>query len=397
VRFFDESQYFKQKLPIFHLMLVYQLLRIDLFLFVGKNIVHFALIMSFIMINVSTTNGQDRLNLFNSSFEKDVHQSSRTPWGWYPFPDDKTSSPDIHSRYYTYFEVKHVPSDGDRFISMVTRPDRSTEGICQFLEHPILTENKYRLKMDLSFSETFESKMLRRDTLVSFNHPCVIEVWGFNRFQEKDTLLAVTPTIDHQDWKTYNLMIDAEMQINDLCLIASFPDGTITPRPGNILLDNIQPIEGMYNHPALPTEPSILQSKSNEDLSEILRKVNPELKSNPQTSANLKIFLALPEIEKSLSNQTIQNYIFNTDREKVLRDLRIMDAINAKHLSQIIRRSFRAFIHPDQATQEDADYFSSSDALFKQASAKKSLATSKLEFLNLHRKSFIEEVIELLY
>jgi len=341
--------------------------------------------------------GQEQLNLFNSSFEKDVHQSSKTPWGWYPFPDDKTSSPDIHSRYYTYFEVKHVPSDGDRFISMVTRPDGSTEGICQFLESPILTENKYRLKMDLSYSSELKSKMLKSDTLVAFNNPCLIEIWGFNRFQEKDTLLAVTPTVDHEDWKTYNLMIDSEIQINDLCFITSYPTLDAIATPGNILIDNIQPIEAMYNHPALPTDPSLLNNRSDEGLSEVIRKIYPELISNPNTSANLKVYLSIPEIEKSLSNQSIQSYIFNTDRAKILQHLKIMDAINAKHLSNIIRRSFRAFINPQNATQEDSDYFSSSDALFKQASAERSLATSKLEYLNIHRKAFIAEIVEKLY
>ncbi len=359
----------------------------------GKNVLFLAFLIGFSPFGLA----QEQLNLFNSSFEKDVHQSSRTPWGWYPYPDDKISSPDIHSRYYTYFNVKHVPSDGDRFISMVTRPDRSTEGICQFMENPILPDNKYRLKLDLSYSDDFKSKMLKSDTLVSFNNACVIEIWGFNRFQEKDTLLAVTPTIDHSDWRTYILLINTEMQINDLCFITGYPDGTINPKAGNILIDNIQPIEAMYNHPSLPTDPAILESRSDEDLSEILRKVNPELTSNPNTSSNLKLFLAIPEVEKSLGSQTVQNYIFNTDREQVLRHLKILDAINAKHLSNIIRRSFRAYINPEQATQEDSDYFSSADALYKQASAQKSLATSKLEYLSLHRKSFIQEIVDKLY
>ena len=375
----------------------YQILTAKTFKKVSDNLLRLAIIPFFILGFISSGNAQEQLNLFNSSFEKDVHQSSRTPWGWYAFPDDKISSPDIHSRYYTYFEVKHVPSDGDRFISMVTRPDRSTEGICQFLENPILPGNKYRLVMDLSYSSEFKSKMLRTDTLVTFNHPCVIEVWGFNRFQEKDSLLAVTPVIDHEDWKTYTLLIDTEIQVNDLCFITSYPDMNSTPVAGNILMDNIQPIEALYNHPALPTESSILTSRSNEDLAEILRKVYPELNSNPNTSSRLKLFLAIPEVEKALNNQSIQNYIFNTDRSKILRHLKIMDAINAKHLSNIIRRSFRAFINPESATQEDSDYFSSADALYRQASAKRSLATSKLEYLNIHRESFIEEIIEKLY
>ncbi len=341
-------------------------------------------------------NAQSIIPIFNGSFEKDRHKASQTPFGWYPYGDPKTSSPDIHSRYYTYFDVTQLPSDGDRFLSMVTRNDWSTEGICQFIETPMLTNGKYRLMMDLSTSNDFQSR-LKNDTLAKFTNPARLEIWGYNRSQELDSLLAVTATLNHTDWKTYSLILTVPMQINDVCIVVSYPEGTVSPKPGNVLIDNIQNLEEIYAHPALPTDPNLLQEKSLEDLANIIEKLEPELISFSETSSMLKVFLSVPAVEKALKMQTVQNYIYNSERIDIIQHIKIMDAIGAKKLADIVRRAFRSYIYPEQATQEDVDFFSSVDAIYQQASTEKSLLKSKLQFLEAHKESFLEEIKTQLY
>ena len=356
--------------------------------------------LSFLIICLgfwSSICGQQSISIFNGSFEKDIHGAGKTPYGWYPYPDAKTSSPDIHSRYYTYFNVSQEPSEGDRFISLATRADGSAEGICQYLEEPILSEVKYQLTLDLSLSEKFESHTKDSEVIQSFNNPCRLEVWGFNRSRVKDTLLAISTTVDHTEWKSYKFFLQPEMQVNDLCLFVSYPPVNSKYTNGNILMDNIQPLLQMYNHPALPADPEILTNKSDEDLSEILKRVKQELLSSGATSPELKIFLSVSDVEKKLLNQTVQNYIYNTDRSVIFQHIKILEAIQANNLSAVIKRAFSAYLNPQTATQEDVDFFNSSEAIFQKANSEKSLLTSKLNYLKVFRKQFVDEVKSILY
>ena len=354
------------------------------------------LVLGFLLFLNYSISSQSIIPIFNGSFEKDTHKASQVPFGWYPYGDPKTSSPDIHSRYYTYFGVTQTPVHGDRFVSMVTRNDWSTEGICQFLEAPMLTNGKYRLKMDLAMAEAFQSK-LKNDTLAQFNAPARIEIWGFNRGQEKDNLLASTANIDHSDWKTYSILLNIPMQINDLCILASFPEGISSPTNGNLLLDNIQNLEEIYAHPALPTDPKLLQEKSLEDLATIIEKLEPDLISLSETSAQLKIFLRVSNLENALKNQSVQNYIYNEDREEIIQHIKILNAIGADHLAEIIRRAFRSYVHPQDVTQSDVDFFNSVDAIYQKASSERSLLKSKLQFLENHKTGFLKEIESQLY
>jgi len=126
---------------------------------------------------------QRTISIYNGSFEKDLPGSGSTPSGWYAFPNDQTGSPDIHGRHYTYFSVTQTPSDGDRFVGMVTRPNGTYEGICQILEVPLEKGDKHIFTADFSRSDILESNVYGQTSMVNFNNACIVELWGFSRIQ----------------------------------------------------------------------------------------------------------------------------------------------------------------------------------------------------------------------
>ena len=75
-----------------------------------------------------------------------------------------------------------------------------------------------------------------------YNGNIALKVWGGNSKCEKAQLLYETEPIENSKWLNHNIQFKPKNEIRYLIFEASFKKGTSTPYNGNLLIDNISPI-----------------------------------------------------------------------------------------------------------------------------------------------------------
>jgi hypothetical protein len=170
----------------------------------------------------------DYIYLQNPSFEGDEPQDATVPASWHPCQEGTT--PDILPGVWgVYLE----PADGETFVGLITRSDGTWESIGQRLSGPLQPKECYNFQIDLATATTY----------AGYNQPVKLRVWGGASKCSADQLLAETNYIDHADWETYKLMLIPKTTIHYLILEAYHGSPDDTQRKGNVILDNIQPIQ----------------------------------------------------------------------------------------------------------------------------------------------------------
>ncbi len=164
--------------------------------------------------------------LKNPSFE-DQPQDATTPTDWHPCNPGTT--PDILPGFWG---VETEPSEGETYVGLITRSDGSREAIGQRLSRPLKAKSCYRLVLDLAHSYTY----------AGYNKPIKLRVWGGSNFCEKRELLWETEFIENEDWKTFTLNLLPKKEVKYLILEAFYREENAT-RQGNVLIDNIRPIQ----------------------------------------------------------------------------------------------------------------------------------------------------------
>ncbi|MEZ5195068.1 MAG: gliding motility-associated C-terminal domain-containing protein [Bacteroidales bacterium] len=129
------------------------------------------------------------------------------------------------------YNVYLSPSHGITYVGLLTRGSGTWEDMYADLEIPLSKDSCYIFKIDLAFQEA-----LVASTIVD---PVFLKIYGTNVNCQKDNLLWESPTIDNQEWITYEFMIhNEEFDITSIILEVYF----VGPYPyyGYMLLDNIR-------------------------------------------------------------------------------------------------------------------------------------------------------------
>lgn len=186
------------------------------------------LLAGWFMICCSQLTGQlpEPVFLNNPSFEGEAADAT-IPVGW--FVSTPGTTPDILPGYWGVYQE---PSDGDTYVGLITRPDGSWEAMAQRLPRRLKANECYRMAIDLAHSKTYSG----------YNGPLRLRIYGGSKRTDRRYMLYESPVIKHTYWKTYLINFTLEKNI-DYIILEAFHSDQPFDYPGNILLDNISPLE----------------------------------------------------------------------------------------------------------------------------------------------------------
>lgn len=205
----------------------------------------------------SLTFAQQIIGLSNPSFEDEPRKGSgytniknakrNNIIGWYDcgiinFPNE--TAPDIHGERSEYWNIQIIPNDGSSFLGLVVRDNDTWESVSQELRVYLNSGNCYHFTIDLSMSNSYMSgSRLNNDNVpnYSYNTPSVISIWGGDTYCEKKELLYESLPIDHQDWRTYEIIFEPITSMKHFTIEAYYKNEDNSYN-GNILIDNISEI-----------------------------------------------------------------------------------------------------------------------------------------------------------
>ena len=169
------------------------------------------------------SNGQQFL-LKNASFEGTAHDAVM-PAHW--MACKAGSTPDILPGFW---DVNLDPSDGETYVGLITREDKTYESIGQKIQ---------TLKKSQCFA--FSVNLAHSNAYAGYNLPVRFRVWAGKSACKKDQLIGEVGIVGHEDWKTYDFSFVAEQDINFIIIEAYYVKGMLYDYRGNILVDKMTP------------------------------------------------------------------------------------------------------------------------------------------------------------
>jgi len=209
-------------------------------------------VLILILFLVKVDAQQEDIQLLNPSFEGDPamgsYEYSFYLSGWTdcaPYYFYGQTPPDVQPGIMDFFDVTTQPLDGNTYLGMVTRQNETWELVSQRLSRPLKKSKCYSFEINLARSQTYISQLLTySDTTkkFNFNKPIVLRIWGGRNVYEKRELLAESPVIEHDEWKSYSFEFNVNHDHDYLILEAFYKTPTLLPYNGNVLLDKASPV-----------------------------------------------------------------------------------------------------------------------------------------------------------
>ena len=196
--------------------------------------------------NHSQAQRYQKIELVNGSFEG-IPAAGANFAGWTDcarivFPNE--SPPDIQPFPGQTWSVEYEPTHGQTYMGMVARDDETWEFVSQRLASSLQQGKCYALSMDLMQASVYRSQSrVQKGKTINYNGPLKIRVWGGIGYCQKKELLAESPLIDHEDWKTYDFKLEPKSTLGSITLEAFYKTPTLIPYAGNILVDNVSHIQ----------------------------------------------------------------------------------------------------------------------------------------------------------
>ena len=200
---------------------------------------------SVMFLCVLTSYGQyiDTVFVNNGSFEDMPRNGGefRIPInGWYDcgtlkFPTE--TPPDIHPG--GFWENNVSANHGKTYLGMVVRDNDSYEGVGQRLTKVLEKGKCYEFSISLAQSAKYWSQSKLTSQKANYIRPCVLRVWGGNGFCATKELLAESPPVNHEEWKTYNFTFKPKEEYRYILVEAYYKTPVILPYNGHILVDNM--------------------------------------------------------------------------------------------------------------------------------------------------------------
>jgi hypothetical protein len=129
------------------------------------------------------------------------------------------------------WNVTTPPSDGNSYVSMVTRTDGTSEDVTTELDIPLYAGHCYKIKADLAISSTFYGGN-------SYYNPCILRIWGGLLMCELIEILAVSGPVENTNWMQYEFNISPQNGDYKFLSFEVYFTGA-NYYYGNILIDHI--------------------------------------------------------------------------------------------------------------------------------------------------------------
>ena len=197
--------------------------------------------------------GQDIIGFDNPSFE-DVPRHSKAPKGWYDCGFPGESPPDVQPgplESGTIFGVTQIPSAGNTYLGMVTRDNDTWEGVSTRFSSPLKQSTDYHFSIDLASSDTYISRSRLSGEEVNYDAYVQLRIWLGNGYCGKKQLAAVSPTIDHEQWRKYHFVITPDTDYKYLFLECFYASDALATN-GNLILDDASSLNITSTHSFRP-------------------------------------------------------------------------------------------------------------------------------------------------
>lgn len=212
-----------------------------------RKIISLFIIFCFFQLNVSK--GQDTIFLKNLSFEDMPRKGGEPPIpikGWEDcglaiFPGE--SPPDIHPVPTKAWEVSKPPIDGNTYLGLVTRFNRTHESLSQELETPLKAGRCYAISGYVSVSLTYRSPTPRStNKLENFIRPVRLLIGGSHEICSFEDILVFVGPVGNTEWKEFHVEFTPKENYHFITIAAFFDDPNEEPYNGHVLVDALSPI-----------------------------------------------------------------------------------------------------------------------------------------------------------
>ncbi len=193
----------------------------------------------------------DSIVLKNSSFENKIYAKTLfidedsidvyTPKSWFMYQPNGGNPPYVCSKDSSLWNIEHEANHKDHFMYLVTRDDQTYHSIGQRLKTKLSPNKTYAVHLYISTSKTFKSPTRKKNNSVKlFNRETCLSLGKY--FNSCYHFYAISPIIDHEDWKRYTMVFTPQVETEYFRIAAIYRRMQFIPTNGNILVDNISPI-----------------------------------------------------------------------------------------------------------------------------------------------------------
>lgn len=200
----------------------------------------------FFSLSARVLSAQIELPLINPSFEGtptqgfNAEQIFQLP-GWVDcYMNILSSPPDIHSAETRYFNVEHAPQDGNTFLGLVVRDNKTWECVMTKLKAPLYPDQSYRLDLYAGQSPKYYSRTSYPPYQKKFTRPVIIRVWGGHGDSAEEQLLGQTEPVDHIEWRLYSFSFRPPEEFDHILIEAYYIPESKKPYAGHVLIDNLK-------------------------------------------------------------------------------------------------------------------------------------------------------------
>lgn len=247
---------------------------------------------------LNAQNEKQAIVLKNPSFEEPSLAGivgGKGPQGWQDCGKPGESAPDIQPGF---FGVTKAAKHGYTYLGMVVRDNDTWEAISQRLSRPLEVNKRYEMTLDLCNSDEYISQSRLTAQAVNYSVPVKLRFYGGNDDCTRQELLYETPTIMNKDWLTFRITLQPKKaKYNYLLMEAYYQTDVIFPYNGNILIDNLSPIQIIGSKPPELTikYPQVYKLHSTQAIEPYTyRKVDDiyfeEVETDPSTKQELKSY-----------------------------------------------------------------------------------------------------------
>jgi outer membrane protein OmpA-like peptidoglycan-associated protein len=176
------------------------------------------------------------------------------PYGWQDCGKPGESAPDIQPGA---FQVTKAPNHGNTYLGMVVRDNDTWESVSQRLSVPLEVNKCYEMTLDLCNSKTYISQSRTTGQQVNYSVPVKLRFYGGNGSCARQELLYETPLVTNERWLMYYVRLKPKnASYNYLVIEAYYQTPVVFPYNGNVLVDNLSPIQ------PVPCKPPVVAAAS---------------------------------------------------------------------------------------------------------------------------------------
>jgi hypothetical protein len=180
-----------------------------------------ALAVLLLALNSYTASSQGKIQIPNGSFEGTPGIGSE-PKYWKSCGTNSTA--DIMPGPWG---VKQLPKDGDSYLGLTAREDKTYETISCKLPSALQKDSCY----------TFKVNLCRASSYAGYNGIGILRIWGGNKYCDKQQLLAVSGPVSNFDWKNYALSFISKDNYDYISIECYYKMPSLFPYRANILID----------------------------------------------------------------------------------------------------------------------------------------------------------------